>query len=170
MNKKVLLLFLLITLNKLAICQTFVFPGESFEQRGVTTATQSSTVITATNITGLNAILESGKKYQFEAWILYSSAATTTGIALACNPVVGNIWHYTGVNSSTIAMQERRFFNSSTLYISTSSIATTGNVAYMCGRIEATANGTFQISFATEVAGSAITIQPNSILTIKQVK
>lgn len=139
------------------------------EQRAITTATQASTVVTAANITGLGLPILAGKKYEFEAWLPYSSAALTTGIALAHTAVTGNTWHTVSAQSTTTATQERRFLNNSLLFVSTASAATTGSVAFMKGRIEPTANTTFQLQFATEVAGSAITLQAGCILIMKEV-
>ena len=143
--------------------------SQVLEQRAITTATQASTVVTATNITGLGLPILAGKKYQFEAWLPYSSAALTTGIALAHTAVTGNTWHTVSAQSTTTATQERRFLNNSLLFVSTATAATTGSVAYMEGRIEPTANTTFQLQFATEVTGSAITLQPGCILIIREV-
>lgn len=130
-----------------------------------TTATQANSTVTAATITTLFFTTIANKNYKIKLWLIYSSAATTTGIRLGPNAFSGgNYWYQVFVPSSTTANQFFSGFNTGTMLVSSSSRATTGNVAIIEMDIEATSAATLSFQFASEVAGSAITIQANSRL------
>lgn len=130
-----------------------------------TTATQANT----SNFTYLNGnVLQipvvPGKTYVFKSYIVYNAATAATGIRLRMNAPT-NFWYRATVNATTTTSQYRSLFNdTTTALLSTSSIATTNNVAIVEGTIIPTTTGTGIIQFASETNGNAITIQPNSIL------
>lgn len=130
-----------------------------------TTATQANSTVAASTITTLSFTTIANKNYKVKLWLIYSSAATTTGIRLGPNTFSGgNFWYQVFVPSSTTANQYFSGFNTGTMLVSSSSRATTGNIAIIEMDIEATSAAILSFQFASEVAGSAITIQANSRL------
>lgn len=130
-----------------------------------TTTTQANSTITSVTINTLSFTTIANKNYRVRLWLLYNSAATTTGIRLGPNTFSGgNIWYSVLVNTSTTVPQQISGFNSANILVSTGSRATTGNVAIVELDIEATSAATLSFQFASEIAGSAITIQANSRL------
>lgn len=131
----------------------------------MTTATQANTSnVTYQNVNVLQIPLVVGKTYVFQAYIVYNAATAATGIRLRYNSPT-NFWYTATVNATTTTSQFRSLFNDTTnALLSTSSIATTNNLAIVEGTIRPTATGTGIIQFASETNGLAITIQPNSVL------
>ena len=131
-----------------------------------TTATQANTSNTVyQNMNVLQFPVVAGKVYKFKAFIVYNSAATTTGIRLRAT-APNNYWYSMTITSTATTSQYRAFYNNGTTgLLSTASVATTGNVAEVDGILMPTTSGNFIIQFASETNGSAITIQPGSVLT-----
>jgi len=130
-----------------------------------TTTTQSNSTTTAATINALSFTAVAGNSYRIRMWLVYSAGATTTGIRLGPNTFSGgNFWYSTTINSSTTASQVITGFNAVNILQGTSSRATTGNVATIDMTVEATSTATVSFQFASEVAGSAITIQAGSRL------
>lgn len=95
-----------------------------------TTATQANTSNTVyQNINTLQFPVIAGKVYKVKVFIVYNSAATTTGIRLrAVAP--NNYWYSMSVTSAATTSQYRSFYNNGTTgLLSTASVATTGNIA-----------------------------------------
>ena len=131
-----------------------------------TVANQAISVITSTNLTNLSLPVTAGVFYQFEAYILYNAAATTTGLGLGLTFPTGSIMNIVNIPINATTDLQRNFINSTTIALATGSPATTNNVAYISGQITPTVNGTLQIVGRSEINGSAITILPNSKLTL----
>ncbi|MES2480117.1 MAG: hypothetical protein V4561_13600 [Bacteroidota bacterium] len=130
-----------------------------------TTTTQANSTLTSATINTLSFTTIANKNYRVRLWLRYNSAATTTGIRLGPNTFSGgNIWYQVIIPSSTTANQFFSGFNTGTMLFGTASRATTGNVAIVELDIEATSAATVSFQFASEIAGSAITIQADSRL------
>ena len=131
-------------------------------------ANSNAVANTLADITGLTHAVVSGTSYYFKAVILYTSAATTTGARFTVNgptmTAVGYRSEYTltstttTLNSHLNALQLPAASNATALLL--------GNVAYLEGMFTPSANGTFAIQFASEVANSAITAKAGSFLHI----
>jgi hypothetical protein len=131
-------------------------------------ANSNAVANTLADITGLTHTVVSGTSYYFKAVILYTSAATTTGARFTVNgptmTALGFRSEYTltatttTLNSHLDTRQLPAASNASALLV--------GNIAYLEGMFTPSANGTFAIQFASEVASSAITAKAGSFLHI----
>jgi hypothetical protein len=141
---------------------------------GSTTVKMSSNVInssvvanTLVDATGLQFTATAGVTYRFNAFIDYSSAATTTG----------SRWTVTGPASPTQFSLRSTYTLSATsgttIYAgaynipaaSNASSLTSANIAVLEGRITTSTTGIVKIQFASEIASSAITARAGSSLT-----
>jgi hypothetical protein len=118
------------------------------------------------DVTGLSFNVVAGTTYKFYALVAYASAATTTGSRWTINGPTTSLLAYSSSYSLTATSNT---FNTATAYsipaaANASSATTTGNVAVIEGMITPSANGTVQVRFASEVAGSAITAKAGSTL------
>lgn len=127
-------------------------------------ATQSNSTLTAVNVNTLTFNVESGNHYTYKVWLNYTTAATTTGIRLGVT-APSNEWHNTSTVLTLATTNSNLRINNNTMIINTGTPALTNNVAFIEGEILATTNGSFKIQFASEVNGSAITLQPGSTLS-----
>jgi hypothetical protein len=153
--------------------QYFVWNGTAWtlaqqEYTVSTSGSQAVSVVTATAMTNGSFSVTAGKKYEVMARLVYNAAATTTGIALSYTAPAGAVWSEYKIPGAATTTQGTSRYNSSTLWVSTSSVATTNNLAIANFRIEPATSGTFQINFASEVAASAITMIIGSKITIKE--
>lgn len=154
--------------------QALVWTGSAWEPTAIpnlptvikTTTTQATTSTSYTNISDLSFTTVAGKNYKVKLWLVYSSAATATGLRLGVNSFTGgNYWYSIFVNTSATATQMTSGYNTSLNLQSTSSRVTSGNnTAIIEMKLEATSAALVSFRFATEISGSAITIQPNSVL------
>jgi len=136
------------------------------------TSDVSTTGTGFTNITGLSFTAEANKTYIFEAFLIYTTAATTTGINLAVNgpispnAIVGEWRAYTASTTSAL-----RTFNTYDLGTAASGSLSGNNYAIMNGILVNGSNtGTFVLRFASEVAGSNVTIKAGSILRYRKIE
>jgi hypothetical protein len=127
----------------------------------------SSGTCTFTNATGLSFSVTSGTTYRFRANITYTSAATTTGLGLAATGPSASLLSYTfssPLTNNTLGGGGGTGNSASGCIASAVSTASTGNTATIEGLITPTASGTLQLTFATEVGASAITIKAGSTI------
>lgn len=131
-----------------------------------TTVTQSNSSNTVfLNVNTLQFTTVAGYEYDVTVYLLYNSAATGTGIRLRLNPYSGgNIYYEIIADQSGTTQQGILGYNSTDVLVATGSRKTVGNLAKIKAHIECTSNATFSFQFASEVSGSAITIQPNAHL------
>lgn len=130
-----------------------------------TTTTQANSTTTAATINVLTFNTVANKNYRVRMWLVYNAAVATTGIRLGPNTFSGgNYWYQVMVPNATTTNQYFSGFNTGTMLVSTASRATTGNVAFVEMDIEATSVATVSFQFASEIGGSAITIQIGSRL------
>jgi hypothetical protein len=120
---------------------------------------------TLQDISNLAFNVTTGNTYEFEFVIFFSSAATTTGARFGINGPATTFLNYrtewgSGANART-------FHESLTAYnlpanASTTSAATSGNMAVIKGSITPSANGTVIARFASEISNSAVTAKAGS--------
>lgn len=151
------------TNNKLTQLSNFVAaqPGTGRGNGSVASNIANSTT-TAADATGLSFTATNGKRYKYKAYIIYNSAATTTGIALAVSGQTNTWSHITIPTTTAGANLQRAAYNVSTLFTATDAPATTNNVAIVEGFVNATTTGTVKIQFASEVGSSAVTVLAGS--------
>lgn len=138
-----------------------------------TTTTLSSTSNTTfTNLTELNVVCTAGKTYRFEIWIMYYTAATTTGIALSMNIPSGNIAAIVsglvGANGTNAAYHGHIGYSNHPVVLS--GTPTTGyyHLAKIEGIYIATANGNMYPQFRSEINGNSITVTSGSLALINE--
>jgi hypothetical protein len=122
----------------------------------------NATANTLENVTGLAFPVVSGGAYEFEFTVFYNADASTTG----------SRWTIDGPSTSAINYESRYNFdatgfswavrNAYNLPTGTSSgSGTNGNMAFIKGVVVASASGSVQLKFASEVSGAAITALAN---------
>lgn len=121
---------------------------------------------TMTDMTGMSFAVTSGTTYRFRATIIYTSAATGTGIGLAATGPAASIFAYNFSSALTTKTTGGGGGSAGTGGCTANSVsaAATGNSAVIEGVITPTANGTVQLRFASELNGSAVTIKSGSLL------
>jgi len=130
-----------------------------------TTTTQANSTTTAATISTLSFNTAAGYTYRIRLWLVYNSSSTNNGIRLGPNAFSGgNYWYSTLINTSTTVSQTITGYNAVNILPGTQSRATTGNVALIDMTVEATSAALVSFQFASENAGSTITLQANSRL------
>lgn len=118
------------------------------------------------DVTGLSFPVVSGETYQFEFFIDYTAAATTTGSRWAINGPAMARQAYR--SSYPLTVSSLSFNNVAALdqpaAANASSANTTGNLAWLAGIITPAADGNVIARFASEIASSAITAKAGSLL------
>ena len=143
-----------------------------------TTAIQSTTLATLTDITDMSVSLEANATYEVDAMVLYQSTATTLGITIgfiSADSSVNNLEFLISVANNAVSTALRKSFptaaeiTSGTIASTSSSPANTDLTIAVKGYITTTLAGTFKLQFASELGGSAVSIRPNSILVLKKI-
>ncbi len=124
------------------------------------------------DVTGLTFAVTSGETYVFEAWIVYETAATTTGSKWAVNgPASPTLLSYS-VETPTAATTSRIDFAST--YDGTGPSTQTSGIGQCLAKIEGvvkvSASGTFALRFGSEVASSAVTAKAGSVMRYRKVQ
>lgn len=166
-----------LTGNKAIAPDTLKTHLNSRTKTAITTATQSTTGITLINITELSLSLEANTLYEICAYVRHKSAASTTGINIgwvAQSDAICNITELVS-SGSTGAFTEKIFPSGENVYSGNVLGTTSDSVNFLqtsqiFGHIQTTTPCNIQLTFATEISGSAVTIQPDSILIAKGVK
>lgn len=123
---------------------------------------------TLADVTGLSIAIEAGKTYRVRAWIVYTSAATTTGARFALNgpaaTVAAQTW--TPIGSTSIAGNAHNAYNGGNVQ----SASITGQaLAVMEAMLMTSAAGDLIVRFSSEVANSAITVKAGSFVELQEV-
>lgn len=128
-----------------------------------TVVNNNATLNTLQDVTGLKFPVENGKRYDFRFVIPYSAAATTTGSRWAINGPAFSALTVRSNYTLTATSDTVNFVNAYNLpaACNTSSLLA-GNLAIIEGQITAAADGEVIARFASEVANSAITVQPGA--------
>jgi hypothetical protein len=127
----------------------------------------AATSVTLANTTGLSFSVTAGTYYAFEFLIVYSSAATTTGLKASLTVPASTVFA-ASASIPTAADGASAMWHG---WITTSGDAVTGSgvqaintnyVAVLKGVILPSGNGTLQVQHATEIAASGITVKRGS--------
>ena len=115
---------------------------------------------------GLSFPVSASETYWFNATIIYTSAATTTGSRWSVNGPAASMLSYFAEWSLTTSSTTQS--NQSAYDLPASSNASTGNtdgnIATIQGIVRPTEEGLFTVRFASEVSGSAITAKAGSVI------
>lgn len=128
---------------------------------------------TIASVTGLSFPVTAGHTYQFEFWIPYTAAATTTGSRWSISgPAFTRVAY--GSEYSLAATTTTRNPNLVTAYdlpaaSNATSSSTTSNMAFIWGTITPSADGDVIARFASEVASSAITAKAGAVVYYQEV-
>ena len=126
---------------------------------------QTTTITAFTTINGLAQTFQAGLIYEIELQIVYNTAVTTTGINLSFGGGTPTIYSVLfNVPSSTGAMVIKHFATPLTETTNTTTARLNNNFAWAKIIFSPNITGTYAPAFATEVAGSAITIKRGSTL------
>jgi pectate lyase len=129
-----------------------------------------STSATLTDVTGLSFPVASGRMYRFRAVLPYTSAATTTGIAVAVDvPASPTFFAATaeGAISTTVGGSNEEADATVTdaeQMTFSAAPATTGGLVVVEGYLKPSATGELKIQFNTEVNGSAVVVKAGATL------
>ena len=140
----------------------------------MTTATRSRSLTALADVTDLTTALLEFSMYKFEAWISFYTAATTTGIQLAMGYPggVGSVPIHGKITVPLTATTEQiAYFKAVNAGLTTPSVSATGInnpfIAKIEGVIHTSAADALAVRFASEVAGSNVTIVKGSTLRVK---
>jgi hypothetical protein len=134
-------------------------------------ADQTTTLLTAQNITGLSFSVLSGEVWSFECYIRNNKSALTAGIKYAVNaPATSTLEaQLQGTTSATTAVQNERLSALATLSANAyNTVANAEGFASIVGVVVAGANGTVQIQHASVTSGTA-TARANSYITARKI-
>ncbi len=129
----------------------------------------TNTTTTLADATGLSFTAAANTTYLIEIWVIYTTAATTTGINLSVNgpaaPTSISFLRFTGLSTNAGAVSNFNAYDAGTANAS----ALTGvNIALIKAVLaNAATSGTFILRFASEVAGNAVTIKAGSTLRFR---
>lgn len=129
----------------------------------------SNSTTTLNPVTGLSFALQGGTSYKIEFRGLYQTAATTTGITLGVDGTGDFIGEYSIAETNTASASGLNAVISSNASVITSAGVNTANTSNACSLqliLHCTSNSTFNIRFASEVAGSNATLMAKSTLII----
>jgi hypothetical protein len=139
-----------------------------------TTALNSTSAVTLTNITQLGFTVVTGKTYYVEYTIMYQSVATTTGITFGFNTSDSGAGNFSLLVNTTQGVDGTGSLysghvNSLGDLVTTPSVQTAGVpfIVNVKGIFVATANGTMVPQFRSEVAGSQVTVMAGSVGLIR---
>jgi len=128
-----------------------------------TVVNNNATLNTLQDVTGLKFPVEAGKRYDFKFVIPYTAAVTTTGSRWAINGPAFSALHMRSSWSNGAAAETIAYVNAYNQPAAASGTSVlSGNVAILEGQITAAANGDVIARFASEIANSAITVQPGA--------
>ncbi len=118
------------------------------------------------DVTGLSFPVVSGQTFQFEFFIDYTAAITTTGSRWSVNgPAFSRLMLQSsyGLTVTSLTFNQVAGYDQP-VASNASTPLVTGNLAYMAGQITPSADGNVIARFASEIAGSAITAKAGSLL------
>ena len=143
------------------------------------TSTQQSTATTLANVTQLVGTLAASSTYLVDCFVIFQSAATTTGLTLGftsptgCRPMVEIV---VPIVSTAAASALRTTFPNAASTTSGNVLGSgvtainSNHTARISGIIvNGTTAGNFQIQFATEVNASAVTLQIGSTMQLTKI-
>lgn len=130
---------------------------------GADVTNNNASANTIASVTGLSFNVTSGVTYRFKFFIVYTSAATTTGSRWS---ITGPTTTFLNYNSNYTLTATSQTLNSGvsaydTPSASSASSLASGSIAIIEGVIKPSANGTVTARFASEVSGSAVVAKAN---------
>ena len=143
-------------------------PATPYLNLVVLSADTSNTSAVANTLKGcgnLSFPVVAGTTYRFRALIAYTSAITTTGSRWTITGPSATFLHYKSTYCLTATTLTTNFATAYSIpSASNASSLANGNIATIEGIVKPSANGTIQVSFASEVLSSAITARAGSTL------
>ncbi len=125
----------------------------------------NATANTFQDVTGLSFGVLAGIIYRFRAMVMFETDATTTGSRWSCNGPAINKMRYrqewNGATLGTTQVAYRQVYDIGTV---TTDTPGAGGVAFIEGILIPSADGTFVLRFASEVASAPVTAKTGSIL------
>lgn len=130
----------------------------------------SNNTTTFANITGLGQTLQAGGVYEMKAIVVYNTAVATTGIQLSYGGVAAPSIYACFINipETTTGLAIRHFAAPNTETAASSASRTTNNYADMTLIFGCATTGLYYPRFASEIAGSAVTIKRGTNLKIRR--
>jgi len=124
----------------------------------------SNSTTSLADATGLSFSVKNGVSYRFRFWVVFQTAATTTGCSLSVNAPSTSLLAYrveipTSASASVLGF--KRAVNTATTGTDVDS-ATSNLLAFIEGVLVPSADGTLIVRFASEVAASNCTIKAGS--------
>lgn len=121
---------------------------------------------TLQDVTGLSFPVVSGVTYWFKFYIIYTSAATTTGSRWSLNgPAFTTLNYFSNYTLTATSITNNQGLNGYNLpAASNASSLTASNTAVIEGTITPSANGNVIARFASEITNSSITAKQNSFV------
>jgi hypothetical protein len=126
------------------------------------------------NTTGLAFPVTAGRTYRFECFVVFRTAATTTGLKLGLTcPAFSVLAAHANIPialDGTAAMLHGTLSSSGDSVVGTGiGVVNTDHLAVINGLFVPTANGTVQVQHASEVSGSAVTVRAGSVLQYQEI-
>jgi hypothetical protein len=143
-------------------------PGEPPSLVKLTADLAASTSTTVTNTVGLSFALTAGVYYEFRFLVVFRSAATTTGIRLGMTAPAFNVFSAKvkipiAADGAGGELQGWLTTSGDTVFGTGVQAINTDYLAEIIGVILPSANGTLQVTHATEVAASGVTVRQGSL-------
>jgi hypothetical protein len=115
---------------------------------------------------GLGFPVLANETYWFEATVVYTAAATTTGSRWTVNGPLFSLLAYSAryPSSATASTDSNQSAYDLPASANASSASTDGNIARITGIVRPTEEGYLSVRFASEVGGSAITAKAGSVI------
>lgn len=138
---------------------SWVFVGPSLVSSVRNTSDQSSTSTSLTAVTGLSFAVQSGKSYMVKFHGFFTSSATSTGfkVGLVSPPTMTACRLYSRIATGGTTFEDE-IGSESTVFTSAGVSTTSGVFQYILeGVVTPSTNGTIQLGFGSEVAGSSVT-------------
>jgi hypothetical protein len=124
-----------------------------------------NTTTTLADVTGLSFSVKAGVSYRFEFFVVYQTAATTTGITLSVNgpasPTALAFWVDVPSNATTRVLGNRRTYDTGATGAGVDTI-NSNVLAIVRGVITPSADGTLIVRYASEVGSSGVTVKAGS--------
>lgn len=141
-----------------------------------TASTHTNTsAVTGVNVTELALPVVTGRRYYYEATLLFQTAATTTGIGVTITSpdgasAPGALLVQMPITTDGTAAGYAGTINTLGDYVTSTGVQTANTpfVVHMKGNFPCNASGTFNITFRSEVALSQVTVLPGSTLLVRE--
>jgi hypothetical protein len=138
-------------------------PGNVYAGNIVKRVLGTGTVANSTTTfagTGLVFPVTANQRYHFKFWVVYTSASTGTGAAFSIDgPTLVKTNYFVATSNGTTSMgfNNRASYNTGAANLNSAS-GTDTNSGFIEGEIECSASGDVELTFFSEVAASAITL------------